>query len=587
MVTTMTHERFYRTGTYSVPGMGVYAGWTALSGSFADGQAFVNETKDVTLIFAGECYLDGETERVLKQKGRALKPSQGSWLIHLYEELGADFFGKLNGLFSGLLIDRRRHKACLFNDRYGIQRIYYHEAGGDVFFASEAKALLRILPDLREFDVEGVAEFLTFGCALADRTLFKGIQKLPGGSRWTFDHGHCRRETYFSRKTWEALPELLAEEYETRFQSVFKRILTQYFGDGTGLGIALTGGLDTRMIMAARPSGGSNPVSYTFTGPEGRTLDDQIAARVAKAGGYQHQLLRLEPDFFTHFDAHADRTIYLTDGASGFSGAHEIYFNRQARALAPVRLTGNYGSEVLRGISMFKPMRLSASLLNDEWTGLTRAAAAKPADGWQNPVTSAAFREIPWLSFGNLKAGCSQVSFRTPYLDNELVALACQVPSAMIHSALPALHLIKACSPAMSAIPTDRGFIGDQNSLNQFCRRLYAEVTFKLEYYNNEGLPKAVSGFNPVYRAITSRMGLEGLHKFLRYASWYRGRLRNFLTGRMASPNILQGRFWNTDFIQAMTGDHLSGRNNYGAEINMVLTLEAIERVLFRDLPRG
>ena len=55
----------------------------------------------------------------------------------------------------------------------------------------------------------------------------------------------------------------------------------------------------------------------------------------------------------------------------------------------------------------------------------------------------------------------------------------------------------------------------------------------------------------------------------------------------MASPNILQGRFWNTDFIQAMTGDHLSGRNNYGAEINMVLTLEAIERVLFRDLPRG
>jgi asparagine synthase (glutamine-hydrolysing) len=255
--------------------------------------------------------------------------------------------------------------------------------------------------------------------------------------------------------------------------------------------------------------------------------------------------------------------------------------------LAPVRLTGNYGSEVLRGISMFKPMRLSASLLNDEWTGLTRAAAAKPADGWQNPVTSAAFREIPWLSFGNLKAGCSQVSFRTPYLDNELVALACQVPSAMIHSALPALHLIKACSPAMSAIPTDRGFIGDQNSLNQFCRRLYAEVTFKLEYYNNEGLPKAVSGFNPVYRAITSRMGLEGLHKFLRYASWYRGRLRNFLTGRMASPNILQGRFWNTDFIQAMTGDHLSGRNNYGAEINMVLTLEAIERVLFRDLPRG
>ena len=33
-----------------------------------------------------------------------------------------------------------------------------------------------------------------------------------------------------------------------------------------------------------------------------------------------------------------------------------------------------------------------------------------------------------------------------------------------------------------------------------------------------------------------------------------------------------------------MAGDHIRGRNNYVGEIDAVLTLEAVERVLFRDL---
>ena len=60
----------------------------------------------------------------------------------------------LNGLFSGLLVDRRRNLALLFNDRYGIERIYYHETPAALYFASEAKALLRVLPELRAFDEE-------------------------------------------------------------------------------------------------------------------------------------------------------------------------------------------------------------------------------------------------------------------------------------------------------------------------------------------------------------------------------------------------------------------------------------------------
>src|SRR5437867_754321 len=190
MGSSMEHEAFYDSGIYSVSQMGIYAAWVAHENSFADRQPFFNEKRDVVIFFSGECFVDLGTRSGLRQKGHELEAA-GSWLVHLYEEEGDRFFERLNGLFSGLLIDRRQNKAFLFNDRYGVERIYWHKTGEAFFFASEAKALLRVLPELREFDQEGVAQFLSFGCTLGNRTLFRGVQLLPGASLWSFENGKC------------------------------------------------------------------------------------------------------------------------------------------------------------------------------------------------------------------------------------------------------------------------------------------------------------------------------------------------------------------------------------------------------------
>ena len=59
-----------------------------------------------------------------------------------------EFLEKLNGWFSGVLLDLREQKFVLFNDRYGVNRIYYHEDSRGFYFSSEAKSLLKILPAL-------------------------------------------------------------------------------------------------------------------------------------------------------------------------------------------------------------------------------------------------------------------------------------------------------------------------------------------------------------------------------------------------------------------------------------------------------
>ena len=105
-----------------------------------------------------------------------------SYLVCLYEEMGLGFLERLNGWFSGVLVDLRQQTVVVFNDRYGLNRVYYHEAPDGFYFSSEAKSLLKVLPGLRRLDCRGVAETVSCGCVLQNRTLFSGISLLPGGS---------------------------------------------------------------------------------------------------------------------------------------------------------------------------------------------------------------------------------------------------------------------------------------------------------------------------------------------------------------------------------------------------------------------
>jgi len=63
--------------------------------------------------------------------------------------------------------------------------------------------------------------------------------------------------------------------------------------------------------------------------------------------------------------------------------------------------------------------------------------------------------------------------------------------------------------------------------------------------------------------------------------------LAPYLRERVAAAGGQAGRFWSADFLKQMAENHISGRKNYSAEIHSVLTLEAVDRLLIRGLPRG
>lgn len=581
MVSSLNYEPFYRAGVHCEPTLGIYGGWTAPEGAFAATQPFQSDDGSVVVLLSGECFPAAATGAGPRQAGNRSPAARGSWIIDAYEKSGDRFFETLNGLFSGLLIDRRRKKVHLFNDRYGFERIYVHESNDSVYFASEAKAILNVVEETREFDPEGLLQFLAIGCTTDERSLFRGVRLLAGASVWTFDGGRSDKRRYFSPREWESQEALPPGEFEARFQETFRRIVPLYLESESGAGIALTAGLDTRMIMACLPEVAAEPVCYTFEGPAGNTLDSRLARRITEILALDHRLIRTGKDFFENFASHVDRTVHRTDGYFGVTGAHEVYLNRAAREFAPVRVTGVCGSELLRGTSTFKPLDLSPEVLDAELARSVKDSARWFSVGAAHPVTFAAFQETPWNIFGSLAACRSQISFRTPYLDNDLVALAYRVPGTLRNSNRPALNFIKNVNAAIASVPTDMGLLGGAGQIATLCRSWFAKATFKLDYYCNDGMPDRLSSLDPLLDHLNTDLGIMGLHKFLRYRRWFRKELAPFLREAVNDAALLANPLWNRKVVARMAEDHISGRRNWMPEINAVLTVESVQRLFF------
>src|SRR5207247_10851639 len=118
--------------------------------------------------------------------------------------------------------------------------------------------------------------------------------------------------------------------------------------------------------------------------------------------------------------------------------------------LASTRLTGVFGGEILRGVSTFKPIGLSSQLVTREMLASMRLSAEQFSGREGHPVTWAAFQEIPWNLFGAVAACRSHLSLHSPYLDNDLVALAYRAPLSKRRSPLPALRVVRTISRASS-----------------------------------------------------------------------------------------------------------------------------------------
>lgn len=487
---------------------------------------------------------------------------------------------ELNGTIAGLILDRRDGSVVLFNDRLGLARIYYHQTAESFYFSSEAKSLLAVLPQTRQVDERGLGEYFTVGCVLQNRSLFREINLLPPSSAWIFhSDGRNEKRRYFDPNALEDQAPLKPTAYTEALVETFRRILPRYIQPGDGSAMSLTGGLDSRMILAwAHPSPNTIPC-YTFAGPYRECADVKIARRLAIASGQRHSTLQIENDFFAEFDSLFRKCLYISDGTMDASGAVEVYVNRKARRVSPIRLTGNYGSEILRRNIAFRPARNLMEYYTPEFQIATRAAVETyNSERNSNRLSFIAFKQVPWHHYSRRAIEQSQLLPRSPFLDNDLIALAYRVPHELSSSPAPLLELIKCGSPALAKVRTDRQLTFPNIPLLKRLIRNLAELSAKVEYAFDYGMPERLVKWDHRLSGIHLERLVLGRHKFYHYRTWYKSILND--AAATAVQSLPDGQCFKTGVPDEFCWQHRHGIRNHTLNIHKCLSLVGINNLI-------
>lgn len=363
MIRTLHHRGPDGYGFHVGPDIGLAHARLAIIDLATGDQPIHNERGDVWTVFNGEIFNYVELRAELIAQGhRFYTQSDTEVIVHLYDRYGDRFVDHLNGQFAIALWDARRRRVVLARDRAGIRPLFYTRARGRIWFASEIKALLAMLPERARLNPSGLVEALTYWAPADPETVFDGVHSLPPGhllaiesdgketlSRyWDWDFPHIGTPPAFDsvEQATRELRELLIDAVRLQLRA------------DVPVGAYLSGGLDSSGIVAMIRGFTQTPVrtfSVAFEDAEFDESEHQQA--MVRHLGTDHTTLRCTraqiAEAFPRLIRHAEVPVLRT------APVPLMLLSQRVREEGyKVVLTGEGADEVFGGYDIFKEAKV-------------------------------------------------------------------------------------------------------------------------------------------------------------------------------------------------------------------------------------
>jgi asparagine synthase (glutamine-hydrolysing) len=593
MCDVMRHRGPDDDGFYVEPGVALGMRRLSIIDLSTGHQPIHNEDRTVWVVFNGEIYNYRQLRDALEAEGHQFHTSSDTeTIVHGYEQWGEDVFSKLRGMYGIALWDTRTRTLLVARDRAGIKPLYYAEAGGRLFFGSEAKCVL-VNPEVdRQLSPAALDHFLAYQYTPKDQSIFRGIRKLQPGHVLRVRDGRVSTRQY-----WQLPVDRTFGGTEQDAVSELRRILADavraHMMADVPLGAFLSGGIDSSLVVALMAQASDRPVKTFSIGFEEAAFDElPHARRVARHLQTEHHEFVVRPDALGILD----RMIWHFDEPFADPSAIPTwYVSEMARRHVTVVLSGDGGDELFGGYTRYRPHprvesfdRLSAGLgravAKAAWRALPHGARGKnflrhvardaqgryidsvtfyhadersallspelrrALNGWNS---EALFRQ-PFDRFGHLpvKAQLMAFDFETYLPEDCLVKVDRMSMAHSIESRVPLLdHLViefAASLPASMKMPGGR------------LKHLLKELAFSL--VPREILDRPKQGF-----------GVPIGH-------WFRGELRDAFGDILGSPLARQRGYFDHTFIDRVLAEHLDEKRDHSWRLWQLLVFELWHR---------
>lgn len=312
-------------------------------------QPMSDPEESVWVIFNGEIYNFPELRRELEGHGHRFRTrSDTEVILHGYKQWGDEVLNRLNGMFGLAIWDVRQQRLVLARDPFGIKLLYYRTDGGQLWFGSEIRALRATTSDPAEIDPTSLNLFLRYRYTPAPYTLFKGIRKLAPGTKLTVQNGSCQLSQWYRFKPTPFAPMKSPRAARSELLSIYQQAVRRQLISDVPVGLLLSGGLDSGLLLALMNLNGSSWPTYTVGyGPI--FADDELAdaAATARALGSKHTSVTITRAMF---EEALPRIVACLEEPIAASSIVPMYFVcERARQDVKVALVGQGPDELFGG----------------------------------------------------------------------------------------------------------------------------------------------------------------------------------------------------------------------------------------------
>jgi len=231
-------------------------------------QPMSTEDGNYIITYNGEVYNFQALRIELESLGHQFRSKTDTEVVlHAYVQWGTECLKRFNGMFAFAIWDKTRQELFMARDRYGIKPLYYTLAGTALIFASEQKAIMKHPAIRREIDLEALIEYFTFQNIFTEKTLLKGISIFPAGCYAQIPLGKnidtLRPIRYWDFDFQEPKHPAPEEEYIEELDRLFRQAVNRQLVSDVELGSYLSGGMDSGSITAIAAT--QLPYIKTFT----------------------------------------------------------------------------------------------------------------------------------------------------------------------------------------------------------------------------------------------------------------------------------------------------------------------------------
>lgn len=313
-------------------------------------QPMSDEEESVWIVFNGEIYNYKELRAELESKGHRFRTtSDTEVIVYGYKQWGKDVFSRLNGMFGVAIWDVRQRRLLVARDPMGIKLIYYKVADGQLLFGSEIRPVLAGEGQTRPaVDPGALNLFLRFRYTPSPLTLFQGIRKLPPGSMLVCENGECREERWYKYTPVPFENPKQDDEAERELLELYRGAVRRHLLSDVPVGILLSGGLDSGLLLALMKEVGEDWPAYTVGYGSGFE-DDELAeaAESARLLGGRHISVKLDQAEFER--ALPGIVRFLEEPVTASSVVPMYFVSQRARQDVKVVLLGQGPDELFGG----------------------------------------------------------------------------------------------------------------------------------------------------------------------------------------------------------------------------------------------